>query len=364
MPEPTDLVAALAADPMYQLSTAGQELFHTNMLYWLATQRPAESAPVWELLGIDAPVGGVDPRPPIRREWHHIDLYIDTGMPGRKLVLENKVLAVATKRQLVEYRAELLTNREFRQIERMDDVTAWRLLTLLPPTFALPEPWQLVSYADLVPALDATVARLEPPDASLVAAYARLLRGLVELAYSFDIDRDLDSPLHLDRALNDQLSEARLLSMVRKLRVSRCASLINAELAKSGPGLPEVGAALSNTEGLMDFFVPTNRGRHVGWQIQGRQVRLVMLTGKKDGRTLEGRNRAAAGRPEYFEFDLPPHLAALLTSYTGKKDWLGFGHEFVHRYQNLTPDVTWRQLVDLGVQLSLRSAEHAQRKMA
>jgi alpha-beta hydrolase superfamily lysophospholipase len=44
MPDPSEVVARLGADPMYQLSTAGQERFHTNMLYWLATRRPAESA--------------------------------------------------------------------------------------------------------------------------------------------------------------------------------------------------------------------------------------------------------------------------------------------------------------------------------
>lgn len=54
--------AGLAADPLFQLSTAGQELFHTNMLFWLATEHPAESRPVWDLLGVDAPTGAESSR--------------------------------------------------------------------------------------------------------------------------------------------------------------------------------------------------------------------------------------------------------------------------------------------------------------
>jgi hypothetical protein len=69
------VVAELAADPLYQLSTAGQELFHTNMLYWLATQHSGESAPLWLRLGVDPPTtDGQNPRGAIRREWMHVDL--------------------------------------------------------------------------------------------------------------------------------------------------------------------------------------------------------------------------------------------------------------------------------------------------
>ncbi len=150
------VVRALGADPWYQLSTAGQELFHTNMLYWLAVHRPEESRPVWDLLGVDAPTeGGVDPRGPILREWQHIDFFVDSGMPGRKLVLENKVLAIPTAAQLVGYRTKLLS------MKHLDDfATSWVLLSLMPPAFSLPAPWRYVGYHDLLPALEATATNM------------------------------------------------------------------------------------------------------------------------------------------------------------------------------------------------------------
>ena len=151
------VAAELAADPLYQLSTAGQELFHTNMLFWLATQHPAESAPVWLRLGVDPPTtDGQDPRGAIRREWLHVDLYVDSGLPGRKLVLENKILAIATPEQLTRYRETLVKAAEHRVVDPRDEVTSWRLLTLLPPAFSPPQPWEVVTYDDLVEPLEET----------------------------------------------------------------------------------------------------------------------------------------------------------------------------------------------------------------
>ena len=60
-------VKALASLPLVQLSTAGMELFHTNMLYWLATERPDESVAVWNAFGLPTARVG-DQVPFIRQE--------------------------------------------------------------------------------------------------------------------------------------------------------------------------------------------------------------------------------------------------------------------------------------------------------
>jgi hypothetical protein len=101
-----ELLESLAADPMYQLSSGGRELFHSNMFYWLALVRPKESAPIWDLLGVDPPVTA-EYGPIIRREWRDIDLYVDSGFSSRKLVLENKVLAIPTAEQLADYERDI-----------------------------------------------------------------------------------------------------------------------------------------------------------------------------------------------------------------------------------------------------------------
>ena len=64
-----EVIDSLGSDLMYQLSTAGQELFHSNMLYWLATQAPEESKAIWALFGLEEPTAAV-------REYQKVDLWV------------------------------------------------------------------------------------------------------------------------------------------------------------------------------------------------------------------------------------------------------------------------------------------------
>lgn len=85
-----------------------------------------------------------------------------------------------------------------------------------------------------------------------------------------------------------------------------------------------------------------------------------MITGPKDPQTVAGRDKVAAENQEYFEFDLPELLAGLLEPYTGRKQWLGYGHQFVYRYSTLRPGTTWRDLADVGEWLTARAVSYAE----
>jgi hypothetical protein len=138
-----DLLKRLDESLLFQLSRAGQELFHSNMLYWLAKHRPHESAPVWNLL---APGLGL-PRD-AEREAKNIDLAIEC-VDG-DLILENKVLALPESEQLERYyfRRKTPANRNTRAKPKRH--TEWRILSLIPiPPDEVPHPWQAVSYGDL-----------------------------------------------------------------------------------------------------------------------------------------------------------------------------------------------------------------------
>jgi hypothetical protein len=350
-----DAVRALVADPWYQLSTAGQELFHTNMLYWLALQRPEQSRPVWEALGLGSPVH-VEHAPIVRREWQHIDLFIDSGLGCQKLVLENKVLAIPTSKQLVNYRAKLLNLKHFK-----DDATSWVMLSLLAPTFQLPEPWRPVGYDDLLPAFESTAANLEGDDAQLVAGYTRLVGRLVNLRDAFDPLQDLDAPMFLDAADSEPLQTGRVSPLICKMQMSRCAEQIAASLEERlDAPIAEVSAGLTNTQGLVQWFTPGPKGRYFGWQAQGHQVRLVGIASKRDPKKREQRERVIEeSHLDYFDFTVPPGLEGLLTPYTGKKPWLGYEPDFVYRYQTLRPEVTWRQFIDLAVWFSEQAHRYA-----
>ena len=348
----SEVAGRLSASPMYQLSTAGQELFHTNMLYWLAVNRPYEAAPLWEALGVDVPgTTGPDARGPILREWKHADLVIDSGMPGRKLILENKILAVATPVQLRGYHAEIIKERVYAH-----DTTSWRLLTLLPPTFELPDPWMPVTYADLLPAVRETATNLGGSERVLLEEYAKLVSTLLDVVRAMDPERHLDSPAFLPSDVRSALAEARALALVRKMQAARCAQLLRQRLVSTLPrDLVQIGAGVggASKEALVELFLPAPQGRRFGWQLEGRKLRLVGLVGGRDPRSGKG---ARARREsimetqhlEFWERFTPPEpLSGLLTPYSGRLTWLGFEPDFVYRYRTLAESTTWAELLDL-----------------
>jgi hypothetical protein len=161
------------------------------------------------------------------------------------------------------------------------------------------------------------------------------------------------------------LREARALSFVRKLQMSRCAGLLAQRLAAHLPAdLIRVGAGLTNTQGLVELFFPGPSGRQFGWQLQGTQLRFVVITGSRDPKPRPAREATVkTDHGDYFEEPRPPDdLASLLTPYAGKKQWLGYEPNFVYRYQTLSPATTWTQLLDLLVWASVRAYAYTTRE--
>lgn len=352
-------IETLVVNPVFQLSTAGQELFHTNMLYWLALHRPHESQPLWNALGLPS-AAPADHTSLVKREWRHIDLLVDPGAGQQKLVLENKVGAIPTEEQLAGYWSALHRDRRF------DDVaTTFVLLTLVKPAMALPKPWQLVAYSDLLPALDETVKQLAGQERELVASYARLVRDLVNIAEALDPLSDLDEPMLLSDEELALLREGRLLPLVLKMRVSRAAEQIRASLshALSVP-VGEVEANLTNAQGLNSWFIRGPAGRHFGWQAQGQQFRLAVITARRDPKRRDEREAVVKREHHnYFDFTLPTGpLEGLLQPYTGAKEWLGYEPNFVYRYQTLDPSITWRQFVALVTHFSKTAETYVSRE--
>ena len=346
-------VKALARLPLFQLSTAGMELFHTNMLYWLATERPDESIAVWNAFGL--PGLRIDPQSSfIRREWRHIDLVVSPGDGQPALVLENKIGAIPGPAQLDRYLAGLRPIRLSFEL----DATRFVLLTLTPPSFALPELWRSVTYRDLLPALRETANRLTGADASLVEAYADMVDRLDAVAAVYDPALDLDAPIALSADEWHRLNESRLLSLVEKMRAGRFAeiatNLLTTELGEVGP----VESGFSNGSAIYQWFVSLTGGRRIGWQIQGAQFRLAVIAGEGDPRVNAGLEALVTELYEpYFDFTLPDNLFGALGRYRGKRQWLGYKPSFVYRYEELTPEISWRDLLNLVTWFSRRALE-------
>ena len=357
---PHEVIRALGSDLIYQLSTAGQELFHSNMLYWLATEAPTESAAIWGLFGIGEPTEAA-------REYQKVDLHVISG--NRHLFLENKVMALPDAMQLERY-SERLEGQGF------GDESQWVLLTLIPPTFDTAQVgtgrWKCFTYTDVLPALRQTRDAIPEEDRATVARYTAMVENLVELASMFDPERDMETPFWLDPKLQLELDKTRLASLVKKLQMARCAQRIRDALNSSAvrPDGARVAAGMSarSKGGIVQHFIEYKSGRvtrQIGWQLEGRQLRLVGILGDKEWKRIDPADRGRVLEEEnngYFSFaDGFAEFDELLEPYPGQRDWLKYGEQFRYRYSTVSEQTTWSQLVNLLVHASERAYRQVSR---
>ena len=331
-----DAAGTLGGDPLFLLSTAGQELFHSNMLAWLAKYHPEESEPVFQALGLASSLNGQLTASVVRREHRHIDLYFDPGMGAERLILENKVLAIPRRQQLDEYAARFADPHP----------KVFTLLTLIPAWAEhVPPPWTVVRYDDLVEPLRITASRLTGFDQALVERYASLVAGLIQVRDAVRPDSGLE-PWLLDEATRSALRELRVLPLVEKMRCELLARQL-----KEVEGDLRLDINLTNSVGSVTYFhTPLASGHQLGWQVQGQQFRLAAVTGadkrlhgpSKQAKRLE---TVATAYRDYFDF------AALNSNMLGadrsRKDWLGFNPNFVYQYRPIQTGATWDDLVSL-----------------
>ncbi|WP_182653717.1 PD-(D/E)XK nuclease family protein [Dietzia sp. CQ4] len=352
------MISALGDDLMYQLSTAGQELFHSNILYWLATEAAEESAAVWAVFGLEVPTEAF-------REYQKVDLRVDSG--DRHLFLENKVMALPDASQLGRYSGKL-------EEQGFGDTSQWILLTLIPPTFNTAQVgtgrWKCVTYADLLPALREARDAMPERDRNLVSRYTDMVEHLVDLAAMCDPARDMESPFWMDAPLQDTLDRARLASLVKKLQMARCTQRVRDALLDVGPrpdgARVEAGLSTRSKGGIVQHFIEYKFGRvtrQIGWQLEGRQLRLVGILGDKEWKRIDPDQRGQVLAEEnegYFSFDHEfEEFSDLLEPYLGKRDWLQYGEQFRYRYSTVSEHTTWSQLVDLLVHASERAYRQA-----
>ncbi|MGW5456238.1 PD-(D/E)XK nuclease family protein [Nocardia sp. NPDC003979] len=351
-------VALLAADPLYQLATAGQELFHTNMLYWLIQNAPDAASPLLrEVFGILAPQSDVYSTT-VEREYRHWDLFVDSGMGCGKLVVENKLHSLPHADQLSDY------YEKAPQRLRTDEVV-YALLSLIRPTFALPSPWRYVDYSELVAPLNVAAEILRESgrgfDADLIERYSRLITLLLTVRDDYDVAHDMDQPVLLPPPCRQALDAARVLPLVEKLRISGLSTLIAAEVGSE----VGVGVGFSNTHGKVEFSTEGLSKHRFGWQYQGGQLRISVVLSDTAGGPWKGRRTAREhlvqkNFGDYFDFEVVTDADHRLGQYSGRNlPWLGYEPDFVYRYRPIQPHTSYVELAEMCTRLTYHAREYA-----
>ena len=151
----------LRLSPLFNLSLASKELFHSNFLAWLCERYPNEVGGIFAKFLKSPPesCSGLT----VRREKKNIDLSLQ--YPGGELLLvENKVKSIPSRGQLEEYSASV----------RDPAKTSFLLLSLVHPPFLPPEQriirltngvdWHYLTYCELGAKLKVVLPQIEAVD--------------------------------------------------------------------------------------------------------------------------------------------------------------------------------------------------------
>ena len=107
------IINALNANPMFHMSLASKELFHSNFLYWLWKLDASKFLTLLDKLSECNDFSRLTPDSiEVKREYQHFDLCVlEKGHPNNVLlVIENKVKSIPYVEQLNAYTGKLDEN--------------------------------------------------------------------------------------------------------------------------------------------------------------------------------------------------------------------------------------------------------------
>jgi hypothetical protein len=158
------LKEGLAESPVFNFSLGSKELFHSNFIAWLAVKYPQETGKLFSDF-LKNKNGNISIEK-VKREKKNKDLWL-FFKNGQELIIENKVKSIPDIGQLKAYDKESLNHQNF------------LLLTLIEPSFDLPNGWNKLSYAQLSVLMENTYINLENIyDSQIIKDYIFVISSL------------------------------------------------------------------------------------------------------------------------------------------------------------------------------------------
>jgi len=326
----------LAVEPVFHMSLHSKELFHSNVLAWFCEAFPHEAHVVFSRW-VPARETSIHK---VQREHQHLDLVVE--IPGLSpVIIENKVFSPPDDEQLDRYSSGALTG--------LDDPSCV-LLSLGDPnweqavfTSTSGMTWRHVSYRDLADALSEVVTSIEGFAGDVLRHYVAFITSLQELVDEIG-NPGRDDSIDLDPKSREMLQRIRLFDAIGKLRTrSASASLQRAVRPFLGAAEVKFDANFTNAQPLMEAFLQCRNGDRIGWQYQGQQWRLAIITQTHSGRTSELRDKrhVSVGKryASWFDFSSIPDLIGRQVSEVPKLEssggFNGYNPDFVYRYRKL-----------------------------
>jgi hypothetical protein len=345
----TEATRRLQTSPIFQLSLASKELFHSNFLYWLWK---AEADIFWSVMnyfGIKR-----DDKIIVRREWENFDLSL-VRMGTRKkrghdeeteyvadiiAVIENKVKSLPRKEQLKEY------DEKIEKVDNDKSTLCTKILLSLPnPEFEMEGTgWKHVRYEDYVKVLNDNKDKASTTyHQAILTDYCQLLDTLCELKeewlcgddaafltmrYTSILKSDDDKEMR-ELRIND-IRHKIIYSKIKELLCKRLNYPDSEECSESG---------FTNSAGLVSYRIKTTGTiKEYGIQIQGCQYRRFVI--KKDKRILDDDciNKIIKSFPEEC-FDTT-------FKHSGTKKIGSYGDGFKYLYITISDEATIEEIIN------------------
>lgn len=341
-----ELARALDAEPLFAMSRGSKELFHSDLLGWFVER--------FRELGLaafpaNAGEGTVDK---VERERLHLDLLI-RRRDHQPVVIENKVFSLPDEAQLDRYASESIPNVA-------PGGANLALLSLADPgwpgrrhTSPCGSVWRWLSYQDLHDRLLPYVPAVTSGDAYVgetLRRYCHLIELLVQLAELVAVRSD-DEPVDLAPDVVDALRCARVADSAQKLRAYQIGALLRSAL-RGRSGVSRVKSNFTHGQPMLEAYVGLANGDDIGWQLQGKQIRLAAVLPSRAGRTpsaREAREEWASGMGRsWFDLSSLERRLPKSTPGTAQGRFNRFDPDFIYCYRNIE-GISVRELLDTGV---------------
>jgi len=327
-----------------------RELFHSNLLAWFFRCLPDIADDVF------GPLSGVvnvrlNEKRVVLREKSNLDLIFQ--WPNRRtLVFENKVFSLPDEEQLEAYSSIAGS---------IDESAVLYLLSLGNPGWSCGRKeiggreWRWISYRDLAQRIRSSLPSSDLTyEAETMRRYSLVVDLLSDLV-DHVLVMESDEMVHLSADVSDALGDDKLASTMAKLRAQSVVNRIRQALDAAEITVGAVKSSLTNALPLIEWFCETNRapGARAGWQLQGTQFRLALITPHLGGRTQSDRQARfdfAKSNEELFDFSPLDQIlgteGVAIKPLPKSDNTFGFNRydpDFVYRYKS-TPRITVAQL--------------------
>lgn len=289
----SDLVEGLKKSPVFNISLASKELFHSNFWAWLFETPRTNSVKAEEYIQVFFPsyfaAGGCVK---VARERDNIDvkIVVETEEEINRYIIENKVKSIPSIDQLRTYTKKI----EGGNLKRKKCINHYLLTSIIKPIFDLPDEWGSKTLGEIGGDLQAIATR-ENDDyrRMIIQDYGRSLVNLSQLMQFEDEGSELYN-FHFSKGeseMNSYLSEIKELR-IYDLYVKRKISQLAHKIQSDFHGTPDVyiNVGFNNGKGTLNAYLLENIGAktlRVGIQIEGNQYRYHIESEDLEGQLTE-----------------------------------------------------------------------------